>query len=168
MRVIIALVAAALSFSLNGCARPHQAAYAHPVRSNWHPQSPVRSNWHPQSRPSPQKLTKASLGKPTPPIGKVPKHIKPSMVKLSSPPNKLPEPTTERPVPPLPPKKPEQSSSATPASIPSGEDSGTVEQEREAKFKAAEAKAKREGVEALTSEDIDGLSLEQIKKLRGY
>ena len=30
-----------------------------------------------------------------------------------------------------------------------------------------EAKAKREGVEALTSEDIDGLSLEQIKKLRG-
>ena len=90
------------------------------------------------------------------------------MAKLSSPPNKLPEPTTERPVPPLPPKKPEQSPSATPASVPSREDSGTVEQEKEAKFKAAEAKAKREGVEALTSEDIDGLSLEQIKKLRGY
>ena len=88
------------------------------------------------------------------------------MVKLSSPPNKIPEPTTERPVPPLPPKK--QSPSATPASVPSREDSGTVEQEGEAKFKAAEAKAKREGVEALTSEDIDGLSLEQIKKLRGY
>ena len=87
------------------------------------------------------------------------------MVKLSSPPNKLPEPT---PVPPLPPKKPEQSSSATPASVPSREDFGTVEQEREAKFKAAEAKAKREGVEALTGADIDGLSLEQIKKLRGY
>jgi len=90
------------------------------------------------------------------------------MVKLSSPPNKLPEPTTERPVPPLPPKKPEQSPSATPASVPSREDPGTVEEEREAKFNAAEAKAKREGVEALTSEDIDGLSLEQIKKLRGY
>ena len=85
------------------------------------------------------------------------------MGKLSSPPNKLPEPTTERPVPPLPPKKPEQIPSATPASIPSREDSGPVEQEGEAKFKAAEAKAKREGVEALTSEDIDGLSLEQIK-----
>lgn len=83
---------------------------------------------------------------------------------MSSPPNKLPEPNTERPVPPLPPKKPEQSRSATPASVPSRE----VEQEGEAKFKAAEAKAKREGVEALTSEDIDGLSLEQIKKLRGY
>jgi hypothetical protein len=89
------------------------------------------------------------------------------MVKLSSPPNKLTEPTTERLAPPLPPKKPEQSPSATPASIPSREDSGT-EQEVEAKFKAAEAKAKREGVEALTSEDIDGLSLEQVKKLRGY
>ena len=90
------------------------------------------------------------------------------MVKLSSPPNKLPEPTTARPVPPLPPKKPEQNPSATPASVPSREDFGTVEQERETKFKAAEAKAKREGVEALTGEDIDGLSLEQIKKLRGY
>ena len=56
------------------------------------------------------------------------------MVKLSSPPNKLPEPTTERPVPPLPPKKPEQSPSAAPASVPSREDPGTVEEEREAKF----------------------------------
>ena len=165
MRVIIALIAVALSLSLNGCARPNRAAYA----------QPVRSNWHPQSRPSLPKLTKASLGKPTLLTGKVPKHIKPSMVKLSSPPNKLPEPTAERPVPPLPSKKPEQSPSATPASVPSREDSGTVEedfgtgeQEREAKFRAAEAKAKREGVEALTSEDIDGLSLEQIKKLRGY
>jgi hypothetical protein len=90
------------------------------------------------------------------------------MVKLSNPPNKLPESTTERPMPPLPPKKPEQSSSATPASVPSREHPGTLEQEREAKFSAAQAKAKREGVEALTSEDIDGLSLEQIKKIRGY
>jgi hypothetical protein len=158
MRVIIALIAVALSLSFHGCARPNRAAYA----------QPVRSNWHPQSRPSLPKLTKSSLGKPTPPIGKVPKDSKASVVKLSSPPNKLREPTTERPVPPLPPKKPEQSPSATPASVPSREDSGTVEQEREAKFNAAEAKAKREGVEALTSEDIDGLSLEQIKKLRGY
>ena len=154
----VAFSAVALSLSFNGCARPNRAAYA----------QPVRSNWHPQSRPSLLKLTKASLGKPTPPIGKVPKDSKTSVVKLSSPPNKLREPTTERPVPPLPPKKPEQSPSATPASVPSREDFGTVEQEREAKFNAAEAKAKREGVEALTSEDIDGLSLEQIKKLRGY
>jgi hypothetical protein len=81
----------------------------------------------------------------------------------------VPEPTkasSAEPSAPLPHRKPEQP--PTNASVPSHEGSNTVEQEREAKFKAAEAKAKREGVEALTSEDIDGLSLEQIKKLRGY
>ena len=38
----------------------------------------------------------------------------------------------------------------------------------EAVFLAAKEKAKREGVFSLTSEDIRGLSLEQIKALRGY
>ena len=33
---------------------------------------------------------------------------------------------------------------------------------------AAKEKAKREGVYALTNEDIRGLSQEQIKELRGY
>ena len=42
------------------------------------------------------------------------------------------------------------------------------EQKAEIKFKAAQAKAKREGVYALTKEDIEGLSPEQIKQLRGY
>jgi hypothetical protein len=68
-------------------------------------------------------------------------------------------------VPPLPPRKPEQDHSPTSETR---EGSGTVEQETEAKFKAAEAKAKREGVHSLTSEDIEGLSDEQIKQLRGY
>ena len=68
-------------------------------------------------------------------------------------------------MPPLPPRKPEQDHSPTSASH---EGSGTVEQETEAKFKAAEAKAKRDGVETLTQKDIEGLSLEQIKQLRGY
>jgi hypothetical protein len=54
--------------------------------------------------------------------------------------------------PPLPPKKPSQSPSATP----------------EAKFRAAQEKAKLSGVHMLTQEDIDGLSPEQIKELRGY
>ena len=44
----------------------------------------------------------------------------------------------------------------------------TVEQAREAKFKAAQEKAKREGVNSLTREDIDGLTPEQLKELRGY
>jgi hypothetical protein len=44
-----------------------------------------------------------------------------------------------------------------------------VEQEAAVKFKAAQAKAKQlGGVHKLTREDIDGLSDEQIKQLRGY
>ena len=39
----------------------------------------------------------------------------------------------------------------------------------EAKFKAAQAKAEKlGGVHMLTREDIDGLSYEQLKQLRGY
>jgi len=37
-----------------------------------------------------------------------------------------------------------------------------------AKFAAAQEKAEREGVHALTSDDIRGLSLDQIRELRGY
>jgi hypothetical protein len=45
---------------------------------------------------------------------------------------------------------------------------GADEQEAEVKFKAAQAKAKKVGVHQLTQDDIDGLSLAQIKQLRGY
>jgi len=46
---------------------------------------------------------------------------------------------------------------------------GAVEQEAEVKFKAAQAKAKKlGGPQMLTRKDIDGLSSEQIKQLRGY
>jgi hypothetical protein len=46
---------------------------------------------------------------------------------------------------------------------------GAVKQEAEVKFKAAQAKAKKlGGPQKLTREDIDGLSSEQIKQLRGY
>ena len=39
----------------------------------------------------------------------------------------------------------------------------------EAKFKAAQAKAEKlGGVDKLTSEDIEGLSGEQLRQLRGY
>jgi hypothetical protein len=38
----------------------------------------------------------------------------------------------------------------------------------DAKFKAAQLKARQYGVETLTQKDIEGLSLEQIKQLRGY
>jgi hypothetical protein len=72
--------------------------------------------------------------------------------------------------PPLPLRKPPHEQSVTP---PSGSDHpsaslGAVGQEPDAKFKAAQAKAKLEGVDALTREDIEGLSREQLKKLGGY
>jgi hypothetical protein len=58
--------------------------------------------------------------------------------------------------PPLPPRKPEQTSDSRQHAVP------------ETKFIAAKDKAKREGVHSLTSKDVDGLSQEQIKELRGY
>jgi hypothetical protein len=46
---------------------------------------------------------------------------------------------------------------------------GAVDQDAAGKYKAAEAKAKKlGGVHKLTQEDIEGLSAEQIKLLRGY
>ena len=75
-------------------------------------------------------------------------------------PSRLPHPTKVSSVkpPPVPPKKPSQSPSASvhpPATA-------------EAKFKAAQEKAKLSGVHTLTQKDIEGLSYEQIKELRGY
>jgi hypothetical protein len=43
-----------------------------------------------------------------------------------------------------------------------------VEQDPQAKFKAAQAKSAKVGVENLTKEDIDGLNDAQLKQLRGY
>jgi hypothetical protein len=46
---------------------------------------------------------------------------------------------------------------------------GSIKQRSEDKLKAAQAKAKKlGGVQNLTSEDVAGLSREQLKKLRGY
>jgi len=43
-----------------------------------------------------------------------------------------------------------------------------VESKSESKFDAAKAKAEKVGVHELTQKDIEGLSREQIKQLRGY
>jgi hypothetical protein len=44
----------------------------------------------------------------------------------------------------------------------------TLAQKSDAKFKAAQAKAKRDGVHTLTQKDIEGLSVAQLKQIRGY
>ena len=71
--------------------------------------------------------------------------------------------------PPLPLKKPQPPMHPSPsASVPRSGEADEGRREVEAKFKAAQAKAKLGGVHTLTQEDIKGLSLEQIKELRGY
>jgi hypothetical protein len=166
MRVAIAVVILAVAFPLNGCCRPQQAVYTKPSG---------RVGVNPQS-PRPPKLIKASSVRPPQPVTKPPQPTSASSVKprravstVSEPTKassgKPPQPVSSVESPPPPPqRKPEQ----PPTSFPSREDSNTVERETEAKFKAAQAKAKRDGVDSLTREDIDGLSAEQLKELRGY
>lgn len=73
----------------------------------------------------------------------------------------MPSPHTTTHVPPSAPRR--STTVRTPVHT------GAVEQGSEPKLKAAQAKAQKlGGVEKLTSEDVDGLSRAQLKKLRGY
>jgi hypothetical protein len=47
-------------------------------------------------------------------------------------------------------------------------DTGTAKHEAQSKLKLAQAKAAKVGVENLTGDDIDGLTPEELKQLRGY
>jgi hypothetical protein len=44
----------------------------------------------------------------------------------------------------------------------------SAKKDQQTKFKAAQAKAAKVGVENLTKDDIDGLNDAQLKELRGY
>jgi hypothetical protein len=90
----------------------------------------------------------ADLGPPLPPRKPAPARIDPPAADAASP-------------PPLPPRKPEQS-------LTGAAEARDESLEPEALFSAAKEKAERDGVWTLTAEDIRGLSLEQIKALRGY
>jgi hypothetical protein len=140
MRIILAVAVLGVSLLLGGCSHSNQAAYAKP-------------------RPSPlPQMSKASWVKPPqPPVRKLLEPTKASSVKPPPlPVRKLPEPTKVSSLkpPPLPVRKPQQGP-------------GVVGEEA-AKFKAAQERAAKVGVENLTKKDIDGLSYEQIKELRGY
>jgi hypothetical protein len=105
-----------------------------------------RANQAAYAKPLPSPLphpTKASSVKPGPlPVRK-----------LSAPTN-----TSSVNSPTLPSNKPPQIPSASVQSPTTAE----------AKFKAAQEKAKLSGVHTLTQKDIDGLTYDQIKELRGY
>ena len=165
MRVIVALVVVGMSFSLSGCSRPPQAGYPKPVRSKW------------ESQPHVPKFTEASAAKTVTkasrPVSKRSKKFKTHLAKPARrqieapasadrgallPPRKpeLAPATDAESSPSLPPRKPEQTLDSREHAVP------------EAKFMAAKEKARREGVHSLTSEDVRGLTQEQIKELRGY
>ena len=69
--------------------------------------------------------------------------------------------TSAQSSPPFPPRKPEQTFPSAPVAC-------EYAIEPEVKFIAAKEKAMRAGVHALTSDDIRGLTLQQIRELRGY
>jgi hypothetical protein len=156
MCVVVALGVFAVSLTLCGCSPYNEGAYVeappsalrHPIKASAVKSSPlpVRKLREP---------TKTSSVKPPPlPVRRLRGAIQVSSLKP----------------PPLPVRKPQQvpspiALSASPS--PTG-GSGAVGQEAEVRFKAAQAKAKLGGVHTLTQKDIDGLSLEQIKQLRGY
>ena len=153
MCVVVALGVFAVSLTLGGCSC-YQGAYVEaPPYALRHPiaASAVKSSPLPVRR----QPAKTSSVKPPPlPVRRLREATEVSSLKP----------------PPLPLRKPQQvqspmALSASP-SPPGGR--GVVGQEAEVKFKAAQAKAKLSGVHTLTQKDIDGLSLEQIKQLRGY
>jgi hypothetical protein len=174
MRVIVALIVVSISFLLSGCARPPQAGHPKLVKSKWElPQSQRRvpkftdaKTLTKVSRPASKrsKKFKTHLAKPARPRIEVPASAdkgpplpprNPEVARIKSP------ATDAESSPPLPPRKPDQ----TPTTA---SDSREHAIEPDSKFIAAKEKAKREGVHTLTSEDVRGLSQEQIKELRGY
>jgi hypothetical protein len=97
---------------------------------------------------------KASAAKNALPVSESRKATKVTAVQPSLSPL-VPSKTDSTKTPPLPTKKPPE----IPVHAPDTAD---------AKFKAAQEKAKLSGVHTLTQKDIDGLSQDQIKALRGY
>ena len=153
MCVVVALGVFAVSLTLCGGSPYNEGAYVeappsalrHPIKA-----SAVKSSPLPVRKL--RETTKASSVKPPPlPVRRLREATEVSSLKP----------------PPLPVRKPQRVQSPMALSA-SPSPPGVVGQEAEVKFKAAQAKAKLGGVQTLTQKDIDGLSLEQIKQLRGY
>ena len=152
MCVVVALGVFGVSLTLGGCScyqgahlEAPPSALQHPIKASVVETYPLptrrqeRQSRLPSVRDLPKPTKLSSVKQPPLPVREFPKPTK-----LSS-----AEP------PPLPVRKPQKALDV-------------VGQEAEAKFKAAQTKAAKVGVENLTQRDIDGLSFEQIKQLRGY
>jgi hypothetical protein len=156
MCVVVALGVVAVFLTLGGCSHHNQGAYVEPPPSVLrHPIKASAVETYPLPTRRQERQSRQSR---MPPVRDLPKPTKLSSVKPPPlPVRELPKPTklSSAEPPPLPVRKPQKALEA-------------VGQEGEAKFKAAQAKAAKVGVENLTERDIDGLSFEQIKQLRGY
>jgi hypothetical protein len=153
MCVVVALGVFAVFLGLGGCSHHNQGAYVEPPPSALrHPIKASAVETYPLPTRRQERQSRML------PVGDFPKPTKLSSVKPPPLPlRELPKPTklSSAELPPLPVRKPQKALDV-------------VGQEAEVKFKAAQAKAAKVGVENLTERDIDGLSFEQIKQLRGY
>ena len=152
MCVVVALGVFPVFLTLGGCSHHNQGAYVEP------PPSALRHTIKASAVETYPLPTRRQGQSRMPPVRDLPKPTKLSSVTPSPlPVRKCPEPTklSSAEPPPLPVRKPQKALDV-------------VGQEAEVKFKAAQAKAAKAGVENLTERDIDGLSFEQIKQLRGY
>jgi hypothetical protein len=172
MRAVVAIIVG-VSLSLCGCSRPPQTGHPQHVRSSWVPL---------QSQPSVRKLTSVTSTKFARPVSKQAKKFKAPLAKPT--PTPIESPASADVNPSLPPRKPAltpipspaidtESTRPVPLRKPEETPTGPADThehavEADAKFLAAREKATREGVDALTNEDIRGLSQEQLKELRGY
>ena len=158
MRVVFVLVV--VGVSLSGCSCPPRTGHLQTVPARClsaqsQPKLTKVAKVVKLSRPVSSKKFKTRLAKPAQPQIKAPASGEMGPPLPPRKPELAPANDAESP-PPLPPRKPEQTSDSREHAVP------------ETKFMAAKAKAQREGVQSLTSEDVRGLSLEQIKELRGY
>ena len=151
MCVVVALGVFPVFLTLGGCSHHNQGAYVEPPPSVLRHQIKASAV---ETYPLPTRRQERHSRMP--PVRDLPKPTKLSSVK-PPPLRELPEPTklSSAEPPPLPVRKPQKALDV-------------VGQEAEVKFKAAQAKAAKAGVENLTERDIEGLSFEQIKQLRGY
>ena len=145
-RVVIAVVISGACLSLAGCAHSNQVAYAKPL-----PWPPTKASGmkppqqHVRRSSKPTKVSSVKL--PSPPVGKVPNPIKVSSLKP----------------PPLPPRKPQ--SPMHPRSLVKPMRAG--ERWRPSSRRPKQKQSLAESTPSLRRTSM-GLSLEQIKELRGY